>query len=181
MGPAIMELVSLACGHCGAPLEVPDGTRYVTCGFCSSKLEVHRSGGAIYTQVLEALQKRTEEIAGDVEILKLQNELERIDREWQTARESCMIRGKHGGMSEPSPIAGTIGGIVAIGFGIFWTIGAGSHFPPMALFGLLFIGIAVFGLIYNLKKSNDYSAIKEDHEMRRARVLREIQKLENAR
>ena len=124
-----MELLSLACGHCGAPLEVPDGTRFVTCGYCSSKLEVHRSGGAIYTEVLEALQKRTEEIAGDVEILKLQNELERIDREWQSTRESCMIRGKDGGLSEPSPVAGTIAGVIAIGFGIGWIVVAASMIP----------------------------------------------------
>jgi DNA-directed RNA polymerase subunit RPC12/RpoP len=176
-----MELVSLACGHCGAPLEVPEGTRYVTCGYCSSKLEVHRSGGAIYTEVLEALQKRTEEIADDVEILKLQNELERIDREWQADREKCMIRGKHGSMSEPSPVAGTIGALVAIGFGIFWTIMAGSIAPPMALFGILFILAAIFGLFYNLMKSSQFNEMKQLYEQRRAEVLQAIRNCEGGR
>jgi F0F1-type ATP synthase assembly protein I len=176
-----MELLSLACGHCGAPLEVPDGTRFVTCGYCSSKLEVHRSGGAIYTEVLESLQKRTEEIAGDVEILKLQNELERIDREWQSTRESCMIRGKDGGLSEPSPVAGTIAGVIAIGFGIGWIVVAASRFPPMALFGLAFIGIIIFNIFNNLKKSNEFGEKKQEHELRRAEVLQAIRKLENAR
>jgi DNA-directed RNA polymerase subunit RPC12/RpoP len=180
-GLTIMELVSLACGHCGAPLEVPDGTRFVTCGYCSSKLEVHRSGGAIYTEVLEALQKRTEEIADDVEILKLQNELERIDREWQSDRERCMIRGKDGSLSEPSPVAGTIGGVVAIGIGIIWIFIAGSMFPPMALFGLAFIGIIVFNIFNNLKKSGDFGEKKQEYEQRRAEVLLAIRKLENAR
>jgi hypothetical protein len=176
----IMELLSLACGHCGAPLEVPGGTRFVTCGYCSSKLEVHQSGGAIYTEVLEAIQKRTEEIAGEVEILKMQHELERIDREWQSDRESCMIRGKHGRLSEPSPVGGTIALVVVIGFGIFWTILAGGMFPPMALFGLAFIGIGIFNLINNLKKSNEFAEKKQEYEQRRAAMLQTIRNFENA-
>ena len=176
-----MELLSLACGHCGAPLEVPDGTRYATCGYCSSKLEVHRSGGAIYTEVLEAIQKRTAEIAGEVEILKLQNELERIDREWQSERESCMVRGKNGSLSEPSPVVGTIIFIVVIGFGIFWTIAAGSMAPQMGLFGLAFIGFAIFGLFNNLRKSNEFIEKKQQYEQRRAEVLQAMQNNENVR
>lgn len=176
-----MELLSLNCGHCGAPLEVPQGTRYVTCGYCSSKLEVHQSGGAIYTQVLEALQKRTEEIADDVEILKLQNELERIDREWQSTRESCMITGKNGVKSEPSPIGGTIGAVIAIGFGIFWTVTAGSMAPSMAIFGVVFIGLAIFGLFNNLMKSNQFSEKKQEYEQRRRKVLQAIRDFENGR
>jgi DNA-directed RNA polymerase subunit RPC12/RpoP len=177
----IMELLSLACGHCGAPLEVPAGTRYVTCGYCSSKLEVHRSGGAIYTEVLEALQKRTEEIADDVEILKLQNELERLDREWQTDRESCMTRGKDGSLSEPSPIAGTIMGLVVIGIGIFWTVTAAQMSPPMALFGLVFIGVAAVGIFGNLKRSERFNEKKRQYESRRKEVLEALRNFENGR
>jgi hypothetical protein len=176
-----MELLSLTCGHCGAPLEVPQGTRYVTCGYCSSKLEVHHSGGAIYTEVLEALQKRTEALADDVEILKLQNELERIDREWQADRESCMIRGKNGAMSEPSPVAGTIVGIFVIAFGIFWTVMAGCMFPPMALFGLVFIGAAIYGVVNNLNKSNALIANRQRYEQRRAEVLQAMRNFEVAK
>ena len=176
-----MELLSLACGHCGAPLEVPDGTRYVTCGFCSSKLEVHRSGGAIYTEVLEALQKRTAEIADDVEVLKLQNELERIDREWQADREKCVFHGENGSVIEPSAGCGTIVFVIVIGFAIFFTITAGCLFPPMAFFGLAFIGIAIFGLFSNLKKSNEFNEKKQAYEQRRAEALQEIRNCENAR
>ena len=167
-----MELLSLACGHCGAPLQVPEGTRYVTCGYCSSKLEVHHSGGAIYTEVLEALQKRTEEIANDVEILKLQNELERIDREWQTDRESCMIRGKDGSLSEPSPVVGTVVFTVLIGIAIVWMIAAASQSSPTAFFGLVVIAIAFFSFLYNLGKSRQFAEKKQRYELRRARACR---------
>jgi DNA-directed RNA polymerase subunit RPC12/RpoP len=181
-GKTIMELVSLTCGHCGAPLEVPEGTRYATCGYCSSKLEIHRSGGAIYTEVLEALQKRTAEIADDVEILKLQNELERIDREWQAERESCLSRDKNGNVSEPSAGGGTIGMIVAIGFGIFWIVmAAGSPAPGMALVGVLVIAFAIIGFFVSLGKASMFAEKKQAFERRRATVLQAMREFENVR
>ena len=51
-------------------------------------------------------------------------------------------------------------GIFMIGFGIVWTIIAGSAFPPMAIFGILWTGIAVVITVYNFKnatRKNRYS------------------------
>ena len=82
-----MKLLALNCNHCGAPLEVPEKANYLTCTFCQTQLSVQRSGGAAYTEALEKLDERTEQIADDVEILKLQAELDRLDREWTSGRE----------------------------------------------------------------------------------------------
>jgi hypothetical protein len=52
---------------------------------------------------------------------------------------------------EPEPAHGGMGqvvGIVVLVFGVFWTFMALSMFPPMALFGLLFVGIAFYGAVY---------------------------------
>ena len=44
--------------------------------------------------------------------------------------------------SEPqSPLAAMLTGIFVVCFGIFWTVMAGSMFPPMAIFGILFTAI----------------------------------------
>ncbi len=57
-----------------------------------------------------------------------------------------------------------MGGISAICagiFGIVWTCIAAAMFPPMAIFGILFIVIAVTNAIYNFKNAtgeNRYSA-----------------------
>ena len=75
-----MKVISISCNHCGAPLDVPLKTRYLTCSFCESRLEVQQSGNAYFTSVLEAVSQ----IEEDVGTIKLQNELERIDREWQS-------------------------------------------------------------------------------------------------
>ena len=48
-----MELISVSCNHCGAPLEVPPGANYVTCAHCGSRLAVKRTGSAVYTELLE--------------------------------------------------------------------------------------------------------------------------------
>jgi Flp pilus assembly protein TadB len=172
-----MELLSLACGHCGAPLEVPDGTRFVTCGYCSSKLEVHRSGGAIYTEVLEALQKRTEEIADDVEILKLQNELERIDREWQENRAGYMIGSKHGA-SKPSPIRGTIALLFGIGCIIYFIVTSGRNVSPVPIFVMF---IFIFLGLLNIKKSRELTKLKNEYERRRVNVVQSLRNCENGR
>lgn len=50
---------------------------------------------------------------------------------------------------------GVIGGIIAVIFGIFWTISAASiGSPPIfPLFGVLFIVVAVVNIIYNYKNA----------------------------
>ena len=61
--------------------------------------------------------------------------------------------------SEPqSPLAAMLIGIFVVCFGIFWTIMAGSMFPPMAIFGILFTAIGAVNA-YNI-----YKNIKENAE-----------------
>ena len=60
--------------------------------------------------------------------------------------------------------AGAIGGILVAIFGVFWTIGASSMGAPpfFTLFGVVFILIAIGGVIYNFynatsdKRFSDY-------------------------
>ena len=86
-----MKILALTCNHCGAPLEVPAKTRFLTCTFCSSQLEVHRSGNAAYTEVLKALQEQAEQVADDVETLKLKRDLDELDRKWIEERKRHVI------------------------------------------------------------------------------------------
>ena len=49
-------------------------------------------------------------------------------------------------------LMGGIGGIVVAVFGVIWTVGAMSMGAPpiFALFGLVFVGMAIAGVVYNL-------------------------------
>ena len=51
-----------------------------------------------------------------------------------------------------SPLASALVGIFVVCFGIFWTIMAGSMFPPMAIFGILFTAIGAVNT-YNVYKT----------------------------
>lgn len=81
-----------------------------------------------------------------------------------------------------------LGGVVGIGvvlFGMIWTVFAGRMFPPMALFGLIFIGIGIANTVYNFKNAsspNRYSEfdIVDDTEENDPLNLRYGKKTQNA-
>ena len=165
---------SLTCNHCGAPLDVPPGTRFVTCAHCGSRLEIHRSGNALYTEVLEAIDQRTQEIAQDVDVIRRENEIERLDREWQMRREELMVRTKRGGAQTPSVAGGIVGAVFAIGFGIFWMImtsrGGAPAFVPFV--GMVVAAIGIIGGISNVSKATRYADEQQRYEQQRARLMR---------
>ena len=55
-----MTLIPVACHSCGAPLEVSDEARFVTCRHCGMQLVVKSNDGAAWTQQIEAIEERTE-------------------------------------------------------------------------------------------------------------------------
>ncbi|TWT65273.1 hypothetical protein [Allorhodopirellula solitaria] len=163
-----MKLISLSCNHCGAPLDVPKSARFVTCGYCDARLAVHHTGSTYSTELLEDIKQTTETLVRDVEKLKGDSELDRLDRQWERERAQFMTTGKDGSQSLPSKAPIVLGtGCVAV-FGVFWTILAASMFPPMALFGIVFVIFAVGGGIIGCKKADRYQqAKKQYHERRR--------------
>jgi DNA-directed RNA polymerase subunit RPC12/RpoP len=169
-----MKLVSLSCDHCGAPLEVPEKTKFVTCTYCSSRLVVRQTGGAAYTEVLEALDERTEKIADDVEILKLQSQLDRLDHQWMLERERYMVHDKHGHRRFPSKVGSVLIGVLVIGFAVFWMAIAARHGGLPVLFGFLFIAVAIFALVTNMRKADQYERRRRQYERRRDQLLRDI-------
>jgi DNA-directed RNA polymerase subunit RPC12/RpoP len=125
-----MRLVSLTCNQCGAPLEVPEKVQFVTCAYCSARLTIHHSGNAVYSESLDEIEKRTAEIADDLETIKLQNELESLDRQWMLDRERYKVKGEDGHYSVPGQAGSIVAMVVAAGFGLFWTVGAASMGAP---------------------------------------------------
>jgi DNA-directed RNA polymerase subunit RPC12/RpoP len=88
------RVMKLCCQGCGADLQVTEEVRFVTCNYCQSKLEIVRDASVTHTRVLEKLERTTERIAGNLKVIELQNDLERLDREWERVRQSLMTRGK---------------------------------------------------------------------------------------
>jgi DNA-directed RNA polymerase subunit RPC12/RpoP len=171
-----MRVLSLTCNHCGASLEVPKKTRFVTCQYCSSRLEVKQTSGTIYTEVLEAIDEKTERIVQDLELIKLQNRLEQLDREWAVEKERYLLKGTHGETMVPTRgvlvIVSVIGGV----FGLFWMIltlamGAPLFFP---FFGLIVVAGVIAVCIKAMSSARIYERRKRDYDIKRGKILEEI-------
>jgi hypothetical protein len=167
------EVISVNCNHCGAPLQVSPGTRFLTCSYCGSQLAIHQSGGAFYTEVLQDIDARTQRIEQDVQEIKRQNAIEQLDREWESRRQSFMVRNKDGSTRIPTTAGGIIGAFIAIVAGVAWMIftssaGAPAFFP---LFGLVFIGAGVFGAISSMTKATGYEQAEVFYQRRRQELL----------
>ena len=127
-----MKVLSLTCTKCGAPLEVPRRTRYFTCSFCNSRLEIRSHGNAVYTELLESVHERTEQIADDIEILRLEAELNRLDNQWINQKDRYLIRGQHGTLRVPSHLGAVVSAVVALVGGTLWmSFASASSFTRM--------------------------------------------------
>jgi len=167
-----MELISLNCNGCGAPLDVAADARFAICGHCGARLAVKHSDTAASTELLEGIDRKTDAMTEQLSAIQRQHELERIDREWEREREQHMTTGNNGIRSEPNAICGLIAAIVAGVFGIFWTvsaenIGAGKF----SLFGLVFVGLAVYLGFRSVTVGTKYMEAKARYEERRAAVV----------
>jgi hypothetical protein len=178
-----MKTINLTCNHCGAPLEVAEGTNFVTCRFCSSRLAVEHSESAFYTRVVEAIEQQTNALSQDLETIKLQNEIERLDREWQMQREQLCHRGKDGQLREPTVVATIVGSVLLSAFGVVGLVMAsaapsfGGNSPifsiaPIVGFGVIIV--AVVGAIRGFPKARQFEDNKASYESRRRRLLADL-------
>jgi DNA-directed RNA polymerase subunit RPC12/RpoP len=65
-----MQLTPVNCNHCGASLEIPSAARFVTCRYCNSQLQVHRSETTITTEVLQRIDQNTASMAEDLQAIR---------------------------------------------------------------------------------------------------------------
>jgi len=169
-----METISLTCNNCGAPLRVPDSAKFVTCNHCDAQLAIHRNANATFTEQLDKIAETTDQLADAVTQLTRQNEIARIDREWAMEKQDYMITGKHGHRHLPNEVSSVIGGVVAVGFGIFWTIATASSSAPgfFPLFGVLFVCIGIGVSIHGFVKAQGYREAQRRYRRRRMEAQR---------
>lgn len=171
-----MKVTKVCCQGCGADLDISDGIRFVTCNHCGSKLEVVHDASVTHTRQLERIERTTRQMAGNLKVIELQNDLELLDREWSMQREQFLVRNKDGSTSEPGAAGAMVGGIVAIVVGVVWMVFAASIGAPgvFPLFGLVFIGFAVFSMVSASSKAQDFNSAHSDYQQRRLSLLAAI-------
>jgi hypothetical protein len=114
------QAISVRCQNCGSPLQVSENVRFVTCAYCHSELQVVRDASAVHTEVLQRIEQNSEKTVNHLKVIEIQNEIERLDREWEMWREKNLSRDKNGVISEPFPPLGKravfIGAGIVAGF-----------------------------------------------------------------
>ncbi len=181
-----MKLLALTCNNCGAPIEVPEETKFFTCSHCESRLAVHRSGNAVYTDVLDALQQRAIQIATDMEVLKVQDKLGRLDRQWGADREK-LGGGQHGYIRVPT-VANAVavrtvlaaGGILVIVLSLLCTSSSllSGNAAGLAMLGVFLIFAGLLAGHYGVEKADEYQRKKRIWQRRRGELLQVLSDLQ---
>lgn len=171
----------MCCQGCGADLELDDTVRYVTCNYCGSRLEVVRDESVTHTKLFEKLEATTDALAGDLRVVRLQNELARIDREWEQRRAGLLVSDKDGRKSVPTGSgaaaaagAPVIGGLLMLAFMTVFDFPAKMIGVAM-LFITVFILVGVFTAVRISAKAGDHARAEREHEEARRRVLEELE------
>jgi len=170
-----METLSVRCNHCGAPLQVSDATRFVTCQFCHSSLEVKRTESSIFTEEVAKIAENTGKMAESLEVIALQNEIERLDREnAPSLAEKTMPQG-----NGAEGLVEIIGLLMAIVFGVFFAVSSSQQDAPFIfpLFGGCFVLIALIKLFSAISKSTAGSTPEQkanSYETRRDELLKKL-------
>jgi len=169
-----MKVTKVCCQGCGADLQVDESIRFATCNYCHARLEIVHDPTVTHTRLLEDIGRTTEKMAGNLRVIELQNDLERLDREWDRRRESFMITGKDGHRSIPTQAGSVIGGVAMVVMGLA-VLGITSNIGgPAPLFGIAFIGIAIFAMINGSTKAAGYRSAKSAFTRQRNDLIRQI-------
>ncbi|MCG8650954.1 MAG: hypothetical protein MI861_14035 [Pirellulales bacterium] len=169
----MMELDTLNCNCCGAPLEVSRSTNFVTCNHCSAQLHVRRTESSAFTEQLGKLQSNQDEMLEKLERLERDSELAKLDRQWESEKERYMVETKNGGRKLPSEAGSAFGMVAAAIFGVIWIFVTLSVFPPMALFGVVAIVMGAIASANANAKARDYRRAYQKYRRQRDDMLRD--------
>jgi hypothetical protein len=134
-------------------------------------LSIERNDSTVYTQQLDRLESKQDQVLEKLTRLERERDVDQLDREWESAVDEFMITDKHGGKRLPSEGAATFAIVVTVAFGLFWMFMASRIAPPIALFGILFIGFGVYNGLRVQRMAAKYRQAEKRYRMQRNRLL----------
>lgn len=110
--------------------------------------------------------------------MSLDDELKKLDQEWESERQAYLIQGSHNNAARvPTRLASLIGGALVGGMGAFWGISAANMIPGEGFFalvfpwfGLLFVGSGIYYAISGFIKAGKYQAGLKEYQNRRQQL-----------
>ena len=195
----------VACNQCGAQIEIAASTNFVSCARCGVALVVRRTESSTFTERVVETEITTPELAGRLEprtqpasdalaelqrlseLNRLENELTRLDLDWQHQREQYKIWVQFGQKQIPTRTMSALSGALAAAFVGVWICVIFHVFSdPMApdlegtlklwplLLVFVFIGYSVGYSIYAFNKALAYEEAERSHRSRRTDLLKQI-------
>ncbi len=170
-------MVSVSCNSCGAPLKVDAQVRFVTCQFCNTQLEIKRSDSAIFTEQIDRIADSTAHMAQDLEAIKLQNEIEMLDRE---------VAATANASTRAASSASRGGNLLGLAFAVFFAFvcfamaGAAGKSGAPGVFALVPIGMGLFaivGALMALLKSSNSAERQDELRSRRDELTKKLAEL----
>jgi Flp pilus assembly protein TadB len=150
----------------------------VTCTHCGSQLEIHRSGGAAFTKVLEQLDQRTARVEQDLAEIKIREQIDELDRRWESKRDQYMIHGKDGGSSEPSS-GNAVGTAAMLGLsGLLALCAGGAKGSNVVL--VVGAGLLIVALFFGVTVANwarEYELAKSLYQQSRDDLMQKLDQL----
>ena len=159
--------------------------RFVTCNYCAAKLEVVHGESVTHTRQLDRIERTTNLLASNLKVIELQNEIERLDREWDRDREGMLVRDASGRVREWNPTGEGCGCLVIMAIGVVFMLIAGgllssmpdsggrSTIPVVGVVILIISGIS--RIVYLISKSDRFRARKWEYETRRAELVAQLE------
>lgn len=174
-----MRFVDSRCIHCGATLRVAQDAAYVCCHYCKAELQIVRDGPELTTRLLGEMN---ENLGQKLDVLRMQNEVERLDREWSLERESFMVSNKNGARSLPSVTSSIFaGGLMAV-MGLVGTVTvAKATAPPFVI--LMPVVLLVAGIVnafIGTSKASAHDTAEAAYQARRRALLAELARVQRA-
>ena len=172
-----VETESLSCNNCGAPLEVPSTANFLTCRYCGSRLVVRRTETAHYTELMERLEQYSQQLEDQAEYLRLRDDLDALDNEWQRERRRYLIRRPNGTFQAPTRwYLGTSIVVALVVFGLTggWFYASANAGPGAWFFGWVGGILCVAALAYTLRvgiKVGNYNKAKQAYKQQRGELL----------
>jgi len=153
-----LQLLTLSCEACGAPLQVKPETHVITCRYCGSQLSIHQEGGTLSTQALQSIGQNPSQAASSGTI-----------KAFGTAA-SCMMMG--------TSITGGVIWMIVSGFiaTMAYKMGVPRIIFALPLFGLFFIGFGVATGIVAIRGTSKMAKLAEERENKRQAIVGEIEK-----
>jgi hypothetical protein len=172
-----MEMVSVSCNSCGAPLKVGAQVRFVTCQFCNTQLEIKRNDSTVFTEQINRIADNTAQMAQDLEAIKLQNEIERVDREAAACSDQSSRAGRARGRG------GSLFGLlfaIFFAFVCFGMAGTAGRAGAPHLFAVVPVGMGIFAIaaaFMGFLKSSDQQERRDNLQRRRDELTQKLAEL----